>query len=1129
MFVSFSDVKVRSDLLKYTYAKLVKMQDYCTVCTNYVSKNHCCGLSPLPINCKYCSKESISHSHDGFFGNLTPKSDIFESIYYSPFSTRLNNDTMFYFMTLFGTVTTVDAQILAPCLRTIITDEDKTLFTYNLPYGTYLLYSSHRGSIRTGEDRYEHTQENMFLGLNKSRAQDSVNFYDSHANHSQCKRFIQRNAISGMTFVGDAEVAHYDPLTNKLTITNIITKTTQESQFDDFVQSIDVATNEIHDAEEQNDDEASTDAGSDPAAVATPIVRNELDDTNFQPKQQIFKGGDTKLANQAIDVGFNFGPDSARQTVETETPEGKATAIPLAVNDLKEESIDYNLSHPLPAFANCWQTIPVNDNQYTPDFNNRTKYVMDMFTSYRSSLVWRIVAKPSLFQAQQFWVSFNPTIDGIPSTYGSANNLVGFNWNPSEQNEIYVVTPWSSLGYMTSVTDFTQLGQLIITPRTNLITESGLPDPMQIFVYCAPKNMKLFTPQPITIDEVPAAKFYHVTKSVKDTDSFTLSSVDNVFCSLVDGGYSLATAADYSIVVGTNNLLQHVSTGCNLSTVSSIGLQNVTVNLPVSSTLSMAMISTKVFYVDGVVAQPSNTILYSAVGISDPVTISNYTSMVVSPSWPTSLAALTINYVDDTGNGIFLDTTSSSINKSLSVNQQEWTGPVTFTAAATVGVLYNSASETSPTLVNSITIHGEEQMFKYSYNPTFQKNREVYGVTRDHTPRLDNQYSLVATHPLANSDDSVTFDFLNPDEGFANFDRDRHLMFSKYPILKLESASNPASNMLLRITQKQTAAELTLDQCYQLPGFDWDPKTGPRVFQPYWTSVYPAEFSDLASFHNPAFIQVNTIGGTYGTTIELIMWYCPQTMDYHNMIGFASTATPSTLKVKPLKHTKPTQPIPRRRPQKLIFGGIEQMDDLVSQTSDVAELPADGTVVQSEARWNYVASFKTPASTSIISIPVNSRLLGPWAYRNAARFGRWHGNLRVKVMVNNSFLANGNFHVIHSNTHVLATDTIDTDKFVSVLGDIGHSVMGAPGSAVELQLDWRTTVPKLAMDHNSNRSDNGYLLICIPVFSVSPTATELESNITIYSDSSNLQYSLPRSSTVTGDYLPINFVTASRS
>jgi hypothetical protein len=333
----------------------------------------------------------------------------------------------------------------------------------------------------------------------------------------------------------------------------------------------------------------------------------------------------------------------------------------------------------------------------------------------------------------------------------------------------------------------------------------------------------------------------------------------------------------------------------------------------------------------------------------------------------------------------------------------------------------------------------------------------------------------------------------------------------------LESATNPATNVLLRVTQKHTTNNLTLDECFQLPGFDWDPKTGPLCFQPYWSSVYPADYSDVSSFINPAFIQVNVLGGTIGTTFELVMWYNPQPMQYHNMIGLSSIADTFSSKRK--------LPV---RPRFKIDYGEEQMES-VSGSTKVAILPSEGTTVSTEKRWNYVSSFQVDSETSVISIPVNSRLFGPWSFKNSARFGRWHGNLRMKIMLNNSSIANGNFHVIHSNTHVIQDDVIDTTKFISVLGDIDHSVMGAPGEAIELELHWRTVSPKLEMDHSLNSADNGYLLICIPTFTSFPTATGIGSQITLYSDCSNLQYSLPCSTTYTGDYLPISFVTATRT
>jgi hypothetical protein len=849
--------------------------------------------------------------------------------------------------------------------------------------------------------------------------------------------------------------------------------------------------------------------------------------------RQLFDGTSATHINQAIDRDFDFGPDSLRKRVTAKTPEGTVSAIPLVVGDIPKEIPNYAPSHALPDFANAWKTILSNSTEYTPDVSSRVKQIMNMFQFYQTALVWRIIAKPPLFQSQQYWVSFNPTINGLALPYSSANNLSGFNWNPSEQNEIHVITPWSSLGYMTSITDFSQLGQLIITPRTTLITEVGLPEPLQIFVYCAPLDMKLFVPVPIpnSANVGPDEHHFTVSSLTGGTTSFQVVSTSPVTAALISGSYSVSTSqSEYSIAFDTGTIFEHsAASGVSMSAVTRTGVSNFTADLPnaIDEPAEVIFFSATSFVANGVPSTTTSDTVVAATNIVNNVTISGFDSLMLTPAIIQQLTG-TIN----SGLGTFIDFNTvpgTNNDYDFALFQPDWTSPVTMTT--TMPCTYNSFSNQALTIVPTPRPeNGQEEMFDLGYDPIFKKNSEVYGKTLDHTTRLDNQYSLVTSLPFADNGGTITFDFLIPEEEFSYYDKDRHLLFSKYPVLKLESASNPATNIVFRVTQKHTLDVLPLDECLQLPALDWDPKSGPLIFQPYWSSPFPAEFTVPSLMTNKAYIQVNALAATIGTTPEVVMWYNTSPLEYHNMIGStpfgeeqADSKDVSSKDTKSEGSTAPQEAVGKETSTENV------VEDDVSGSTNVAILPLEGAASTTEVRWNYVDSFQVEPDTSVISIPVNSRLFGRWPYKNAARFARWHGNLRLKVMVNNSLIANGNFHVIHANTHIIQDDVVDTAKFIDILGDIDHSAMGAPGCAVELELNWRTVVPKLAIDHDQNSADNGYLLICIPLFTLLPTATEIGSQITIYSDVSNLQYSLPRSNTYSGIYMPISYVTATRA
>jgi hypothetical protein len=68
---------------------------------------------------------------------------------------------------------------------------------------------------------------------------------------------------------------------------------------------------------------------------------------------------------------------------------------------------------------------------------------------------------------------------------------------------------------------------------------------------------------------------------------------------------------------------------------------------------------------------------------------------------------------------------------------------------------------------------------------------------------------------------------------------------------------------------------------------------------------------------------------------------------------------------------------------------------------------------------------------------------------------------------------------------------------------------GAPGSAIELELDWRTKTPFLPIDFSSNSPDNGYLTIVIPETSTLADSSKLV--CPLYTDVSGIHVDRPRS------------------
>jgi len=242
-----------------------------------------------------------------------------------------------------------------------------------------------------------------------------------------------------------------------------------------------------------------------------------------------------------------------------------------------------------------------------------------------------------------------------------------------------------------------------------------------------------------------------------------------------------------------------------------------------------------------------------------------------------------------------------------------------------------------------------------------------------------------------------------------------------------------------------------------------------------------------------------------------------------------ATTSKSKSKAKPYSKSKPEIRSQAEKVKTVTIPTVKPKvrSQTASQETPVVPQPKDSVITDSERRWNYVDCFKIPAGTGIVSIPVNSSLFGKWVTKHASRFSRWRGNLRLKFMINNSYIVNGNFHFIHANAYIAPGTTITKTRFRDFIGDIDHSVTGAPGESIELDLAWRTPKPYAPMLQNGS-SYNGYVYVVIPLSSLPDTNAVGTTQITLYSDSSDIDFSLPKATSYSGDYTPVSISTYKR-
>lgn len=857
---------------------------------------------------------------------------------------------------------------------------------------------------------------------------------------------------------------------------------------------------EIGELQALDDDEAETPAPTPVAQELAPETKIPEMQVPEVPSLSLEKGLTTDMFNQAIDkTNVGVGLNSSRTIRHVPTPSGIATAIDLTVTTPNVEDIDYNLNYSLWPHCNVWQ--PVNFNRITgivtPEFNLRTRLAMQFFTHYRTDVVWKIVCKPPLFQAERFWVGWNPAISGTPLSYSEANNLVGFEWNASEENEIYVISPYSSLDYMNSVDAFDQLGHLVIKSVTGLITEAGLPNPLPISVYCAPLNMQLFTPSPVSLNPQEVDMTYSaLLPFTGDNQSYAITHSGDISAVV----HSMNNSATSSITLGTEIVYDK-----NPATVD---ILNPTVT-PSPTTItaegfgaddvgSVRVYSTEPFTIPGVTVAATLvdlTSIQSAEGMS--FTVQNLIIGELLPDFTVD-DELVVN--TNLGEWLNFDATVIVRPEFATTATSITTVPPT---SIRVGVL---APPNVTITAASLRETGELQMLGYKYTRDFAYNHKIYGSMTDHTERLDAQWSLLNTLPMATPTDQLVFDVFTPTQDYCNFDRNRHLMFSKAPNVKFTATSNPSSNISIRITETSSPTAIPFEEALQLPGVEWDIKSGPIVFQPYWRSKYPGEYSTLEDISQPLYLQLDVLGGVVGTAFEISSWYNTKSLHYHHLVG--PTPTDPTTKF-------------------VVHGELQSGEAHVTQLSQVVPQSHEGSAAASERRWNYVASVPVSAGTGVAYIPITSSLFGKWASHHAGRFAKWRGELRLKFMINNSFLVNGNYHFVHVNS--VPTGPIAAAKFVDLLGDISHSVSGAPGEATELAVQWRTRHPFLPIHSNLTSDNNGFIAVIIPLIAPQPTDSVSQTNITIYSDISGVEFSLPCSTDYGGGFAPVTVTQVARA
>ena len=235
----------------------------------------------------------------------------------------------------------------------------------------------------------------------------------------------------------------------------------------------------------------------------------------------------TPLAMQ--DTQTSLGKNCFRNSMSVKTPDGPQDAIIMANSRIEDDiTLDFMPHTTLPEWGNVWTKIPFTSTQTVPSpgFNARTRELMKFFSFWRSLYCYKIVAPLPLFNSGRYWISL--VLPGFEGNDLMSN--VGFDWNPTENPEIYVVVPWQSEQY-TLNNDENYPGSIRIEQITPTLYADGYLTSITPNIYGCPIDMRLYNPTPVAIS---SSELFTLDYGFLSNDQIQLFSNSDIYAALLD-------------------------------------------------------------------------------------------------------------------------------------------------------------------------------------------------------------------------------------------------------------------------------------------------------------------------------------------------------------------------------------------------------------------------------------------------------------------------------------------------------------------------------------------------------------------------------------------------------------------
>lgn len=806
---------------------------------------------------------------------------------------------------------------------------------------------------------------------------------------------------------------------------------------------------------------------------------------------------DTPMSIQALET-VNVTTGNERNITTLTTPDGPRDVIHLANTSIKPNSkIPYMPSTFLPTAAYVWNLV----NTTTSSFNARVAHYMTPYGEYHCQYLFRIIAKPSLFSNARVWVSLN------------SSSTVGFEWSPAEENEVYVLVPWQDVDLTRPTSDITT-PVIKITDLSSVVYAEGTATTIDYSVFVAPFNMFLYRPIPVpTSDPVVPPTSLTSTTSLANPSSVTISGgsglVSCVAFTRTSGALSIISGTTTILVFNTVTL-EYTSTRHEISGlefISATGVSGHVIRVDHDSSATVTFGYPALERVVEQIAEIPNTIHSK----------DNPSGFVVEGE---GYAVGTVSYVDGSGidfnymslgvigYGGFAKRSCGEVETPLRIFTK---GKYTF-AAQGVWEEFSVSIHPVDCTVTFFYDEVEEQIMELSYNENFKDNQKIIGKPGPHTVHVDSHWDFLSKSDFNTNTDSKYIPISVSNSSRSKRDFQKYNQYSKYPVIQFSAASIPTSNVLFRITQDPfpaTASSVLSDinSALELPGVEWDPKTGPLYLQPYWDCEYPTRYTDdphVIGYH------MHILAGTVVEPVSVVAKVNYRSVEYHNYFINHSSYTALETVVEQIEEFEPSNTVAGTETVGA-DSAVNLADDVEVEVSSTFVAPIDDQTQEKvtgiASRFEFVHSTTITPQTAVFWYAINHNMLGRDAFDEYIGYEYWTGKPVFKLAFSCGSATAADAHVVQVPPSVDPT-TLTYAQWVSLVKSRPSGAVSVRDGSYEVEMEWMA--PEIRTSRNQFL---GYLAVVMPFSNQDGTAPQYlptEILISLFTDAGNVSFTIDR-------------------